>query len=67
MLEEEAPDEVQPAERKPEECDEDRHHEGDEALRLEECGPSDKNFHDPVDAGDQEQDDLNESALPIKP
>ena len=67
MFEEKAPDEVEPTEGKAEESDQNRDDERDEALRFEEGRPSDDDLNEPVHDGDQEQDDLDESALLVEP
>ena len=67
MLEQQAPKKVDPAEYEAEESDEKRNDKGNEALRFEERRPSYQNLDDPVDDGDQKQEDLNEPALFVKP
>ena len=67
MLEQQAPDRVEPANENAEEGDDEADDEAQSAALLEESAPSDKDLGDPVDDGDEKQDDLNQAALFVEP
>lgn len=67
MFEEKTPDAVEPADGDTDKGDQNRKEQRQQTLRTQKCGPADKNFHDPVYAGDQKQNDLQQSRLFIEP
>ena len=67
MLEEQAPDEVDPAEDESEEGDDDGEDQGDETLLLQEVAPADTNLDDPVDERDEEKDELDKTTAAVEP
>ena len=68
LLEQQYPDQVKPTERDTAgDGDENADDEAQNAALFQPCGPSDQNFRDPVDTGDQKQKDLHQSALFVKP
>lgn len=67
MLEEQAPNHVEPADDDTAGDGEDGHDQRNQALLLEEVAPTDKQLDDPVDEGNQKEEDLNQSAAAVKP
>lgn len=67
FLEKKYPDEVNPAEYNTEYGNEDTYNKSYKTAFFEECRPSYKDFHNPVNAGDEQQDYLNQAALSVEP
>ena len=67
MLEQQAPNDVEPTDHDAEECDEDRGDKIEGLLGLN-CGrPSHDNLNDPVHKRDEKQDDLDHATLAVEP
>ncbi len=67
MFEQKAPDEVDVAEDLSEYGEQDGKDKVTGIFSVQECGPSDKNLNNPVDNGNEEKDDLDQSGLYVKP
>ena len=67
MFEQKAPNEVDPTERQTEEGHENGNDQGNDALRFQERRPSDEDLDDPVYDRNEQQNDLDEPALFVKP
>ena len=67
MLEQQAPDAVQPADKCTKEGDDDCCDQSDDVLGLKKGWPSDTNLNNPVDERDEEKDDLDETWLLVEP
>ena len=66
-MEQQTPDRVEPSDDKSEEGDKNCRDQCQKFSCFDESGPSYEDFYDPVDAGDQKQNDLNETGLFVKP
>ena len=66
-LEEQYPDQVDPTKSQTEEGNQDANDQADQSALLEECAPTNQQLGDPVDTGDEEQKDLYQTALLVKP
>jgi hypothetical protein len=67
LLEQQYPDQVDPAEAQTEEGNQDTNDQANQTTLLEEGAPSDEQLSDPVNTGDQKQNDLYQTALFVKP
>ena len=67
LLEKKHPDKVEPAEYEAGKGDDKADDQAEETALLTESGPSYKNFGDPVHTGNEEQNDLHQTALFVKP
>ena len=67
MLEEQAPDDIDPTPDETDEGNDDGADEADDARLLQESSPADDQLSDPVDDRDQQEKDLNQARLLIEP
>ena len=67
MLEQQAPHCIQPAYEQTAECNDYRGNQCDDVLGLKESRPSYANLDNPVNKRDYKQNNLNKTALLIKP
>ena len=67
LLEKKYPDKVEPADKCATDGNDEADDQSENSTLFEECGPSYDDLSNPVNAGDEKQNDLNQTALFVKP
>ena len=67
VLEQQAPQEIQPAEAEPEECNKDRKDQCQHTLGVDKGRPPNQYLNDPVHARNQQQNELRKTWQAIEP